>query len=326
MASRKEQAMSHTPAMDERQAFEALMARLGYHLEPATYRDGTYRDTEYSAGWAVWQAARAASPNLNDKAVQKRLVEQWGLAASPVPTDEQIIAIRDEHLPSQGEAFDCLAFARAVLAASPPAPPTPQPAAQPLTGWQPIETAPPHVRALLYAPPEALFEKPEGKSGQHFVASFPARPAAPASAPVAGRLSDPARIAGCWAFGDSCSCFNEAGARVLLARQACMQAASSFDGAVKWQVSPANWTWATHWMPLPAPPSQEGETPMTDGEPLEWSGAVPFLTMAQNVAGIEDEKPWGDEFLAWYEEDRWFGEHRGCAVFVGMKIRAIRSQ
>jgi hypothetical protein len=47
---------------DERQAFEALMARLGYHLEPATYRDGTYRDTEYSAGWAVWQAARAASP------------------------------------------------------------------------------------------------------------------------------------------------------------------------------------------------------------------------------------------------------------------------
>lgn len=32
-------------------------------------------------------------------------------------TDAEIIAIRDEHLPSQGEPFDCLAFARSVLAA-----------------------------------------------------------------------------------------------------------------------------------------------------------------------------------------------------------------
>lgn len=31
-------------------------------------------------------------------------------------TDEQIIAIRDQHLPSQGEAFNCIAFARAVEA------------------------------------------------------------------------------------------------------------------------------------------------------------------------------------------------------------------
>lgn len=30
-------------------------------------------------------------------------------------TDEQIIAMRDEHLPAQGEGFDCIAFARAVL-------------------------------------------------------------------------------------------------------------------------------------------------------------------------------------------------------------------
>lgn len=30
-------------------------------------------------------------------------------------TDEQIIAIRDEHLPAQGEGFDCIAFARAIL-------------------------------------------------------------------------------------------------------------------------------------------------------------------------------------------------------------------
>lgn len=33
-------------------------------------------------------------------------------------SDEEIIAIRDEHLPAQGEPFDCIAFARAVLAAA----------------------------------------------------------------------------------------------------------------------------------------------------------------------------------------------------------------
>ena len=35
-------------------------------------------------------------------------------------TDAEILAIRDEHLPSQGEAFDCLAFARALLGRVPP--------------------------------------------------------------------------------------------------------------------------------------------------------------------------------------------------------------
>ena len=29
-------------------------------------------------------------------------------------SDEEIIFIRDEHLPSQGQAFDCIAFARAI--------------------------------------------------------------------------------------------------------------------------------------------------------------------------------------------------------------------
>ncbi len=33
-------------------------------------------------------------------------------------TDAEIIAIRDEHLPSQGEPFDCLAFGRAIVAAT----------------------------------------------------------------------------------------------------------------------------------------------------------------------------------------------------------------
>lgn len=31
-------------------------------------------------------------------------------------TDDQILAIRDEHLPNQGEVFDALAFGRAVAA------------------------------------------------------------------------------------------------------------------------------------------------------------------------------------------------------------------
>lgn len=38
-------------------------------------------------------------------------------APQPVElSDAEIIAIRDEHLPAQGEPFDCIAFARAVLA------------------------------------------------------------------------------------------------------------------------------------------------------------------------------------------------------------------
>jgi hypothetical protein len=32
-------------------------------------------------------------------------------------TDEEIIDIRDRHLPSQGEAFDSIAFARDIIAA-----------------------------------------------------------------------------------------------------------------------------------------------------------------------------------------------------------------
>lgn len=43
-------------------------------------------------------------------------------------TDSEIIAIRDAHLPSQGEPFDCLAFARAVLDYA--------------QAWRPMESAP----------------------------------------------------------------------------------------------------------------------------------------------------------------------------------------
>ena len=39
-------------------------------------------------------------------------------AALPELSDEEIISIRDDHLPNQGESFDCVLFARAVLAAA----------------------------------------------------------------------------------------------------------------------------------------------------------------------------------------------------------------
>lgn len=41
----------------ERDAFEAAMAKAGYHTPANLYRDGTYRDTSYSAGWDMWKAA-----------------------------------------------------------------------------------------------------------------------------------------------------------------------------------------------------------------------------------------------------------------------------
>lgn len=68
---------------------------------------------------------------LDQIAEAKRDMEQWpgwmkdaatiGAAAPPKTepvalSDEAIIAIRDEHLPAQGEPLDCVAFARAVLA------------------------------------------------------------------------------------------------------------------------------------------------------------------------------------------------------------------
>lgn len=52
--------------------------------------------------------------------------------------------------------------------------------------------------------------------------------------------------------------------------------------------------------------------------------ATPFLRHVQNVAEI-DSPEWGDEFLAWYKPAEWMGEHRACAVFLGMKLRAIRA-
>jgi hypothetical protein len=58
-------------ARREREEFEAAMALKGYHMPPAMYRDGTYRDTDYRAGWDAWQARAAL-----DAALPKPLDDQ----------------------------------------------------------------------------------------------------------------------------------------------------------------------------------------------------------------------------------------------------------
>lgn len=52
------------------------------------------------------------------------IAEQLAAPRPAVPqlTDEQIVEIRDDHLPSQGDSFDCIAFARAILATAYAAP------------------------------------------------------------------------------------------------------------------------------------------------------------------------------------------------------------
>jgi hypothetical protein len=42
---------------------------------------------------------------------------EYAAPAGVLLTDAEIVAIRDEHLPSQGEPFDCIAFALDIIAA-----------------------------------------------------------------------------------------------------------------------------------------------------------------------------------------------------------------
>ena len=62
LAARGAQAGDELPPTDEAQeraAFEKAMAAEGYELNPRLYRDGTYRESYYAAGWAMWQARAA---------------------------------------------------------------------------------------------------------------------------------------------------------------------------------------------------------------------------------------------------------------------------
>lgn len=78
-----------------------------------------------------------AIDNLNGSVtVTAECMERFAAAlASPRPaepageiarlSDAQIVEIRDEHLPNQGDSFDCIAFAHAILAATMPWKPVP---------------------------------------------------------------------------------------------------------------------------------------------------------------------------------------------------------
>lgn len=83
-----------TPAptmVDEREAFEAAMAAEGYELNPARYRDGTYRSLEYAAGWAMWRA-------------RPTLQSLGGDAGAPVDFSDDFV----EHShPQYGSGFFC---------------------------------------------------------------------------------------------------------------------------------------------------------------------------------------------------------------------------
>ena len=63
-----------------------------------------YNVWSVQALYATPKAEKNGDPPMTDK-------------SSDGLSDEEIVAIRDEHLPNQGERFDCLAFARAAIAA-----------------------------------------------------------------------------------------------------------------------------------------------------------------------------------------------------------------
>jgi hypothetical protein len=99
----------------EREAFEAVMARNGYHLSPARYRDGTYRDTAYAAAWIVWQEARArqASPlsearNLLSHALIYMKEREYSFVETAIKDALAILAAADRAARSGSAADDVL--------------------------------------------------------------------------------------------------------------------------------------------------------------------------------------------------------------------------
>jgi hypothetical protein len=89
--------MPELPKM--RAEFEASMRALDDTLNWDT-RGGEYVSIIVRYAWAMWQTAARGTACAQ---------------AGRVPlTEEQIVGIRDDHLPSQGESFDCIAFARTI--------------------------------------------------------------------------------------------------------------------------------------------------------------------------------------------------------------------
>ena len=77
------------------------------HIARTTPMGGSNRERDANlirAGFDVGVSAAQPAPRAEPAAVGE---------LPPLP-DGRIVEIRDEHLPSQGETFDCIAFARAV--------------------------------------------------------------------------------------------------------------------------------------------------------------------------------------------------------------------
>jgi hypothetical protein len=73
----------------------------------------------------AWKARAAIAP---PRGLDSAREAPPAIGGAPTLTDERIVEIRDEHLPSQGDSFDCIAFARAILSAAPsPEPAEPEP-------------------------------------------------------------------------------------------------------------------------------------------------------------------------------------------------------
>lgn len=129
------QYVANTSREDGQKLIESLLDRwrAGRADIPAHYNPDLAKPAEDEAPKtepAAWALAYREDPDDYDHfttvaSTMKRWVEDEDNIAVPLYThpsepvelsNEEILAIRDELLPGQGELFDCVAFARAVLA------------------------------------------------------------------------------------------------------------------------------------------------------------------------------------------------------------------
>lgn len=100
------------PALDGIEDYaRALASRREASAEPVAWIDEGDIETLAEDGWCVVHAARC-DPGADHNAT---IPLYRGPAQPREPlTPERIVEIRDSMLPSQGEPFDCIAFARAI--------------------------------------------------------------------------------------------------------------------------------------------------------------------------------------------------------------------
>jgi hypothetical protein len=103
----------HTAAVGVDQSVKDACERWGQLIAEAERPAQQETAYEYLGYIDAGDVLRYGPPPANNECHVYRRTSAPPVAPKPL-TDEQIIEIRDEHLPSQGEQFDCLAFARAI--------------------------------------------------------------------------------------------------------------------------------------------------------------------------------------------------------------------